>query len=98
MGDSTAHERADQCQACPVCALLRAVHDVHPEVGVQLAAAGNHLVRAVRAFVAAGDTRPEESDGVWSEDRCRTTPDTSPPGDRAHQATRVSSLRRIAVD
>lgn len=98
MGDSTAHQSADQCQACPVCALLRAVHDVHPEVGVQLAAAGKHLVRAVRAFVAAGDTRPAESEGAWSDDRCGTTPDLSPPGDHAHEATGVSSLRRIAVD
>lgn len=98
MGDSTAHERADQCEGCPVCALLRAVHDVHPEVGAQLAAAGSHLVRAVRAFVAAGETRPAGSEGVWSDARCGTTADMSAPGDRAHQATRVSSLRRIAVD
>jgi hypothetical protein len=97
MADCTADEHAGQCRSCPVCAALRVVREAHPDVAVHLAAAGDHLLRAVGALVAAADAGSTMQEDVWDDDRCGTTTHVPTADDSAHQTT-VTSLRRIAVD
>ncbi|HEX6254558.1 MAG TPA: hypothetical protein VFZ70_01990 [Euzebyales bacterium] len=67
-------------------------------MAVHLAAAGDHLLRAARAFLATADTGSSTQDDVWAEDRCGTTSDVPTADDSAHPTTAVTSLRRIVVD
>jgi hypothetical protein len=98
MADSASDEHGGQCRSCPACAALRVVREAHPDVAVHLAAAGDHLLRAARAFLATVDTGSTTPDDVWAEDRCGTTSDVPTADDSAHPTTSVTSLRRIAVD
>lgn len=102
MADRAAHEHAEPCRTCPVCAVLRAVDDIDPAVGVHLLAAGQHLVRALRAFASTvadpADHDDHVGEDVSTDDRCGTTPGVSTPAHRARQPADVTSLRRIAVD
>lgn len=41
------------CQVCPICALLRVVDEVRPEVLDHLTEAGRHLTLAAKAFLDA---------------------------------------------
>jgi hypothetical protein len=98
MGDSAAGDHADQCRSCPVCLLLRAFDDLHPEVRAHIAAAGRELLLALRAAVDDVGTATRSGDDVWADEGCGTSPDTSPHDDRAHHDPRPATpLRRIAV-
>ncbi|HSJ43633.1 MAG TPA: hypothetical protein VK923_02995 [Euzebyales bacterium] len=98
MGDSAAGDHADQCQSCPVCLLLRAFDDLPHQVRAHLAAAGRELLLALRAAVDDVGTAARPGDDVWIDERCGTSPDTSPPDDRAHHhPAPAAPLRRIAV-
>lgn len=43
----------DVCQVCPICAVLRAVDDVRPELVEHLSEAARHLTLAAKAFIDA---------------------------------------------
>lgn len=56
-GDAHAsHPHGEVCQVCPVCALLRVVSEVRPEVMEHLIEASRHLTLAAKAVV---DTHAE---------------------------------------
>jgi hypothetical protein len=98
MGDSGAGDHADQCRSCPVCLLARAFDDLRPDVRAHLAAAGRELLLAARAAVDDAGAAEPSADDVWTDERCGTSPDTSPHDDRAHHHPQpATALRRIAV-
>lgn len=41
----------DVCQVCPICAVLRTVDDVRPELIAHLSEAARHLTMAAKAFI-----------------------------------------------
>lgn len=43
----------DVCQVCPICAVLRTVDDVRPELIGHLSEAARHLTMAAKAFIDA---------------------------------------------
>lgn len=43
----------DVCQVCPICAVLRTLDDVRPEMIEHLTEAARHLTLAAKAFVDA---------------------------------------------
>lgn len=51
------------CQVCPICALLRAVGDVRPELIEHLTEAARHLTLAAKAFIDA-QAAAYEDDGL----------------------------------
>lgn len=54
----------DVCQVCPICAMLRAVDDVRPELVEHLTEAARHLTLAAKAFVDAQATGFEGDEGL----------------------------------
>jgi hypothetical protein len=93
-----ADDHANVCRSCPVCLLLHAFDDLRPEVRDHLAAAGRELLAALRAAVDDVSTGTSSADDVSPDERCGTSPDTSPHDDRAHHDPRPATpLRRIAV-
>lgn len=48
------------CQVCPICAVLRTLEDVRPEMIEHLTEAARHLTLAAKAFV---DAQAEGFDG-----------------------------------
>lgn len=98
MGDAAADEHANACRSCPVCLLLRVFDDLRPEVRDHLAAAGRELLAALHAALDDLGAGTPSVDDVWADERCGTSPDTSPRDD-AHHHHRPSptALRRIAV-
>lgn len=53
----------DVCQVCPICAVLRAVDDVRPELVEHLSEAARHLTLAAKAFIDAQASGYEPQDG-----------------------------------
>lgn len=54
------------CHVCPICALLRALEDVRPEVLVHLTEAARHVTLAAKAVVDAQAERAGGDDGFES--------------------------------
>jgi hypothetical protein len=81
-----------------VCLALRAFDDLRPEVRSHLAAAGRELLLALRAAVDGDGADAASGDDVWADERCGTSPDTSPHDDRAQHRSGPATLRRIAVE
>jgi len=81
-----------------VCLVLRAFDDLRPEVRAHLVTAGREVLLALRAAVDDVGAASPSADDVWADERCGTSPDTSPQDDRAHhQPAPATPLRRIAV-
>lgn len=57
------HDHVDACQVCPVCAGLRVLGEVRPELVTHLSEAARHVTMAARAFVDAQADRYDEADG-----------------------------------
>lgn len=54
----------DVCQVCPICAVLRALDDVRPEMVEHLTEAARHLTLAAKAFVDAQAAGFEGDEGL----------------------------------
>lgn len=54
----------DVCEVCPICAVLRAVDDVRPELVEHLTEAARHLTLAAKAFVDAQAAGFEDDEGL----------------------------------
>lgn len=54
----------DVCQVCPICAILRTVDDVRPELVEHLTEAARHLTLAAKAFVDAQAAGFEGDEGL----------------------------------
>lgn len=53
----------DVCKVCPICAALRAVDDVRPELVEHLSEAARHLTLAAKAFIDAQAAGHDPQDG-----------------------------------
>lgn len=54
----------DVCQVCPICAVLRTVDDVRPELVEHLSEAARHLTMAAKAFIDAQAAGYEDDGGL----------------------------------
>lgn len=68
-GEAPPHRhRADAphevCQVCPICAVLRTVDDVRPELIAHLSEAARHLTMAAKAFIDAQAAGYEDDEGL----------------------------------
>jgi hypothetical protein len=71
MSDASSHEPGGVCRSCPVCIVLQALQEVHPDVRAHLAAAGRELVLALRAAATSYGESGTSSDVAQDNERER---------------------------
>lgn len=89
MSDASSHVPGGVCRSCPLCLVLQALQEVHPDVRAHLTAAGRELMLALRAAVVSYDESGTSSD-VAQDNQPEQRSDVSSDGDPGR-------LRRIDI-
>jgi hypothetical protein len=93
MSDASTHEPGSECRSCPVCLVLQALQEVHPEVRTHLVAAGRELVLALRAAVASEDERNRPPGAAAGTTSGSSDSEPAPPSGRVSGTVNSDEVR-----